>query len=176
MKSGPSPSTLFTISAPADLGPGPRAGVLSDKSIRAKAAEACPGSDEFLALALLFHDHHEAAHELVQAGENRDASYVHAILHRREPDFWNSKYWFRRVGRHPIFVALGRAAAGRLQPRGRATLAATLAPGGEWDPLAFVDACAASAAARATDAPLLTEIQQIEFELLAAHLIASRKG
>jgi hypothetical protein len=35
---------------------------------------------------------------------------VHAIMHRREPDPWNSKYWWRRVGAHPCFPELARRA------------------------------------------------------------------
>ena len=174
MSNRPFPSSVFAVAGPPDLGPGPRAGVLSEGAVRTEATDACPGSPEFLALALLWHDHHSTAHELVQSGENRDGNYVHAILHRREPDYWNSKYWFRRVGRHPVFAPLGRRVNELLQERGRTQLTATLAPGGQWDPLAFVDACEAASAGRSQDAELLREIQQVEFELIAEHLLESR--
>src|SRR4051812_45518056 len=48
------------------------------------------------AAVLLWHDHFEAAHELAQDVENADGSLLHAILHRREPDYMNARYWFRR--------------------------------------------------------------------------------
>jgi hypothetical protein len=27
------------------------------------------------------------------------AAWIHAYLHRKEPDIWNSKYWYRRCDR-----------------------------------------------------------------------------
>src|ERR1039457_5804329 len=40
-------------------------------------------------------------------------SYWHAIVHRQEPDAGNSGYWFRQVGRDPVFPALRGARAAR---------------------------------------------------------------
>ena len=48
----------------------------------------------------------DESHELSQGIEPGEGSYWHAILHRREPDYSNSKYWLRRVGGHPIFADL----------------------------------------------------------------------
>ncbi|MCH7686784.1 MAG: hypothetical protein IH899_08905, partial [Planctomycetes bacterium] len=63
---------------------------------------------------LLIHDYLDESHTLSQSiqGEGRHSAgdYWHAIMHRREPDDSNSKYWFRRVGEHPIFAALAEQA------------------------------------------------------------------
>ncbi len=57
-------------------------------------------------LQALWHDGHgnwSAAHELAQAGADRDSAWVHAYLHRKEGDQWNAEYWYRRAGR-PVFA------------------------------------------------------------------------
>ncbi|QNK56657.1 hypothetical protein [Paenibacillus sp. PAMC21692] len=37
-----------------------------------------------------------------QIEDDATGSYWHAIMHRMEQDFWNSKYWFRQAGRHSV--------------------------------------------------------------------------
>jgi hypothetical protein len=39
------------------------------------------------------------AHDLAQSVESPEGSWVHAYLHRKEGDFGNADYWYRRAGR-----------------------------------------------------------------------------
>jgi hypothetical protein len=66
------------------------------------------GRDAKAALAglLLLYGHWDLSHQVSQDVDSREGSYWHAIAHRIEPDSWNSGYWFRRVGEHPIFSQL----------------------------------------------------------------------
>src|SRR5438105_123592 len=44
----------------------------------------------------LRHNFLDESHHISQDLHSLEGSYWHAIMHRREPDYWNSKYWFRR--------------------------------------------------------------------------------
>lgn len=48
----------------------------------------------------------DRSHSLSQELPCRDGSFWHGIMHRREGDFGNAKYWFRKVGSHPVFEQL----------------------------------------------------------------------
>src|SRR5689334_2723957 len=54
----------------------------------------------------LYHDFLDESHAISQDLHTIEGSYWHAIMHRREPDYWNANYWFRRVGAHPIYASL----------------------------------------------------------------------
>ena len=161
---------LLTQPGPAALGPDPRPGTLAQGDLNRTLDELFrrhgpPAKAELIrALLLLWHDHHDASHTISQSIENPDGSLVHGILHRREPDYWNSKYWFRRVGQHPCFADLAKRAAPLLASD--AKLAGQLLPRGAWDVFAFVDAVEAAATKPVTDArhQLLLAVQQAETE------------
>ena len=47
------------------------------------------------------------AHEIVQNMDDAMAARIHAYLHRKEGDDWNSKYWHRRAGSsYPVDMSL----------------------------------------------------------------------
>src|SRR6266850_4929270 len=59
---------------------------------------------------LLWNDDLEGCHKIAQDLPDASGSYLHGVMHRREPDYSNSKYWFKKVGDHPLFPQLQAAA------------------------------------------------------------------
>ncbi len=101
----------------------------------------------------------ERAHELAQDIDSADGYYWHAIVHRQEPDPWNSRYWFNKAGMHPIYPELARVGDDKL---GLA---------GPWDAGRFVDLCGEAAGTERE--PAVREVQQAEWRLLLLHCARS---
>lgn len=92
----------------------------------------------------LLDESHEAAQSIEGEGRRAAGDYWHAIMHRREPDYGNARYWFRRVGRHPLHPDLQKfAATVLLQTAGDVaeTWRTKLGVGAEWNSFGFVEMC-----------------------------------
>ena len=147
---------LFTPRVP-DLGPG-----TPNEPLRAKLAAFNFGTSDMArcvqSALWLHHDFLTESHEISQEIDTPTGSYLHAIMHRREPDAFNSKYWWRRVGTHPVFaeVAVAAAELGYLKPSAA------------WDPNRFVDDCEAARDRGGEREELLKRVQAAEMALLLA--------
>jgi hypothetical protein len=173
----PTPIASLVVDVLPELGPGsPRQAAksvlssLSPESLFSgqkvadrQAAECCVS-----ALWLLC-DFLDESHAVSQDIDTADGSYWHGIMHRREPDYGNAKYWFRRVGQHPVFGPLAAAARELAVAPDVDPAARFLASQSAWDPFAFVDLCEAIARGQSQAEALARRVARIEWDLLFEH-------
>ncbi len=171
---GPTVARLLKNAPCNVLGPG-----VADAGMRDALAALTPESliaphelhDRGMALACtaglwLRFDFLDPSHRISQDIENPTGSFWHGIMHRREPDFGNAKYWFRRVGQHPTFASLSTAAAQLARDTQAGSAAGYLAEQADWDPFRFVDVCEQAGDKSSPLEALCRKIQQSEWELL----------
>ena len=132
--------------------------------------------DAMLAGLWLWFDRLDPAHAIVQSMDNATGSFWHAILHRREKDFSNSKYWFARCRQHPANATLAVQSGALINshPADKSILKLTI---GGWNADAFVDLVE-----QIHDRPddsrfrLAIALQKLEWQLLFDHCARSAAG
>jgi hypothetical protein len=160
---------------PDDLGPG-RPNTQARPALDALSLETVFESHELadvdaarccLSGIWLLHNYLDESHSISQDIASAEGSYWHAIMHRREPDYGNAKYWFRRVGTHPIDVDLA-AEARRLAAVEQSLdpQAQFLAEETPWDAFRFVDLCESVARGKSSARDLCLAVARIEWQLL----------
>jgi hypothetical protein len=114
----------------------------------------------------LFHDWLDESHMISQGIHSATGSFWHAIMHRREGDFANSKYWYGRAVGHPALQTLAAQAGGVLnQAPADKSLLRVIASG--WDPNALVDLVESLHVDEAdVRYPLAVRLQQLEWKAL----------
>lgn len=136
-----------------------RSGVAEE--IAANDFEVCRLPQEARAGWLLYAGWGRRSHSVSQDLGSREGSYWHGIYHRMEPDDWNSKYWFRKVGSHPIGERLSTMAR-----------EAGWNPGRNWDHSRFVDfVSSARSSTTERDRKLAETVQMLEWRLLMEYCI-----
>ena len=111
---------------------------------------------ECMAGLWLLAGHLDRSHTFSQSIDNAEGSFWHGIMHRREGDFGNAKYWFRQVGRHSVLDQLA-------QPE----------EDGYRDPAQFVDRCRKALLNEGSERSRLERVQWNEWQHLMAYCLTN---
>jgi hypothetical protein len=114
----------------------------------------------------LWFDFLDESHQLSQRISSPSGSYWHGIMHRREPDYDNAKYWFRKVGQHPVHDRLAVAVAELIEPLDDLQVSDFLDDDAGWDALGFVDLCERYEESRSPAETLCRKVARVEWQLL----------
>lgn len=173
----PAVRTLLSMERLPEIGPGtPNA--LARPALEAMTLESLVGAANVrrpdlarccLAGLWLLHDFLDESHAISQDISGAEGAWWHGILHRREPDYSNAGYWFRRVGKHPVFEPLRFRAAELATEAGSPSGSDFLIRQTAWDPFAFIDLCEAVAQGKSKSNLLARQVQRVEWDLLFAH-------
>jgi len=110
---------------------------------------------------LYAYDAIDESHRIVKEIATDHGSYWHGMLHRREGDFENARYWFRRTGRLGLFAEMHGRASEVSPLMGRQP---------DWDPYVMVGQCEQARFGGDVDQKELVALQRIEFEVMFDHL------
>lgn len=135
---------------------------LSNDDLFATAVKRADEASCVLAGLFLLFDQLDLAHRLVQELSSAGGSFWHAIMHRREGDFSNSKYWYARCANHPALGSITQAASPLVKQIGLRG----------WSGPAMVD-LVEDVADRPSDPrhAIAIELQQLEWRMLFEHCV-----
>jgi len=168
---------LLSVERVPELGPG-KPNTVARPALEAMTVESLVGSAKVrrpdlarccLAGLWLLHDFLDESHAISQDISGAEGAWWHGILHRREPDYGNAGYWFRRVGQHPVFEPLRLRGAELAIEAGSPSGSDFLLRQSAWDPFAFIDLCEAIAQGNAKCELLARQVQRVEWDLLFAY-------
>ena len=124
----------------------------------------------------LWHDALDESHAISQSLHTSTGSFWHAIMHRREGDFSNSKYWYARCRNHPALAEIASRAKPLLATLTDRALVSRSGAGG-WDADAFVDWVEeVSNGSDSSSGELAIKLQQLEWHALFEHCTREAAG
>lgn len=133
-----------------------------------RTAVSAADATAVLAGLLLLHDLAEQSHAVSQSvqgqGRRQAGDCWHMIVHRREPDYSNARYWCRQFGMHPAATELAGITEELLNASSHPDATGwsiRLTSGGMWHATEFVDLCSRSLEVK--DRVLIELTRQIQY-------------
>jgi hypothetical protein len=172
-------TTSYTALVPAAQGPDDARdlleGLAADQLLHRFTSSRTDGQ-AMLSGLWLWHDFLADSHRISQQIDTPNGAYWHAIMHRREGDFGNSKYWLARCQAHPIHPTLAIRADDVIRPYPADKSIFRITAQG-WNPAALVDLVERVHAQPADPRHrIAVALQQLEWRLLFDHCTRGAAG
>lgn len=155
---------IFHTKSLPSLGPEQRSGTLNINDCQDKIGHALgftniQRENLIRSALLLWHDHLEASHTISQSINTDNGSFLHSLVHRREPDYPNAKYWLNQTGQHKAYPEITKRSRKILKDTPSLNLIIS-----EWNPYEMVD-CVQQSKVNTDEYKALQELQRVEMEV-----------
>ena len=162
--------------APVEVGQRALAGLTAEDLFEGASIVDPATADAVLAALWLRFDDLEAAHEVVNRIENETGYLWHGILHRREGDYPNARYWVHRAGNYPIYPYLAQGMAAILANMESLNAEAMKSQIKTWDSMYFVKLCERAVEEGGDFEKFCQQVQDLEWNLFFNYCYQSAIG
>jgi hypothetical protein len=145
-------------------------------ALLSRPVQSTNDAQSVLSALWLWHDWLDESHRVSQQIHTPTGNFWHAIMHRREGDFSNSKYWYAHCEAHPAMPVIAVQAAASLNPYGADNSLVRIVANG-WNAAAFVDLV--EQVHRQPQDPrhrAAVALQQLEWRVLFDHCLRAAAG
>jgi hypothetical protein len=111
IQAAPDSYRKLTVAGPSPTAARKVLGNVKPSQLLAAPVASAAAGEALLAGLWLWHDCLDESHTISQSLASQTGSFWHAIMHRREGDFSNSKYWYARCRSHPVLRLIAARAS-----------------------------------------------------------------
>jgi hypothetical protein len=111
IRAAPDGYRKLTVADPSPAAAPKLLGSVTPAQLLTAPVTASSAGEALLAGLWLWHDCLDESHTISQSIASQTGSFWHAIMHRREGDFSNSKYWYARCRSHPVLRLIATGAS-----------------------------------------------------------------
>jgi hypothetical protein len=115
IRAAPDGYRKLTVAGPSPAAARKLLGNVKPAQLLAAPVTSSSAGEALLAGLWLWHDCLDESHTISQSIASQTGSFWHAIMHRREGDFSNSKYWYARCRSHPVLRLVAARASEALK-------------------------------------------------------------
>ncbi|MEM9026302.1 MAG: hypothetical protein AAGB06_05150 [Verrucomicrobiota bacterium] len=133
-------------------------------------------ADAALSALWLRFDALNAAHDVIDRIDSATGCLWHGILHRREGDYPNARYWMHQAGNHPTYLYLAQGAGAILAQMSEMDSSEIHAGIRVWDAMYFVKLCERAVKEGGDLEGFCSQVQDLEWKILFHFCIQSAIG